>query len=306
MKILMFGLIPLLSLTACGGSDSSTVNGLSNPETEIVPVEDDTSDTTNDSDSNATTSDDSSIIIDSAYNDQYLSESCDITYDSSDNPYRLANGGGWLGESDDGCTTDKFTTWPEWQCSTGELSRTIARFWAKDTIDADDPDFEFAGYETVVNSSDETLEMGIQMLSVDPVVISNVDFLVKYPANLLTFSHIERHWASIIRDEPPSNHINVEVLEPGLLQFTWSMDCLPRVIHKGDIPVASMYFDIIGAGEGYFEFPRSDDEVWNNYSPPYQWNLKSDVDTERPVWATMVDGTEGPVYFYWNNKLTVR
>lgn len=229
-----------------------------------------------------------------------------LSYDASDNSYRLDNGGGWQGESEDGCATDKFTTWPEWECEPGELAGTIVRFWAKDTIAAEDPDFEFGGHETIVNLEDGTLEMGIQMLSTNPVVISKVDFLVEFPAELLAFSHIERHWASIKRDEPPSSHVDVEVVEPGLLKFTWWMENLPRVIHKGDIPVASMYFDILASGEGEFTYPRPEGETWDNYSPPYQWHLKSEVSEARPVWATMVDGTEGPVHWLWNSTLIVR
>lgn len=229
-----------------------------------------------------------------------------LSYDASENSYRLDNGGGWQGESEDGCPTDKFTTWPEWECEPGELSGTIVRFWAKDTIDPDDPDFEFGGHETVVNLSDGTLEMGMQMLSTKPVVISKVDFLVEFPAELLEFSHIERHWASIKRDEPPSSHVDVEVVAPGRLKFTWWMENLPRVIDKGDIPVASMYFNILAAGEGEFTYPRPEGETWDHYSPPYQWHLKSEVTEPRPVWATMVDGTEGPVHWLWNSTLIVR
>jgi|GEM_PF-2872383 len=229
-----------------------------------------------------------------------------LDYDASENSYRLKDGGGWLGESEDGCVTDKFTTWPEWNCAPGELSGTIVRFWSDDTISSDDPDYERTGHETIVNLSDGTLEMGIQMLSVDPVVLSSVEFLVQFPAELLEFTSIERHWASIARDEPPSSHVDVEVVEPGVLKFTWWMENLPRVVHKGDIPVASLYFDIIAAGEGEFTYPRPAEETWDGYQPPYKWHLKSEVTDRRAVWATMVDGTEGPVHWLWNSTLVVR
>ena len=227
-------------------------------------------------------------------------------YDATDNSYRLDNGGGWQSESEDGCPTDKFTTWPEWDCDPGVLTGTIVRFWAKDKIAEDDPDYEFADEYTYVNQSDSILEMGIQMLSVDPVVISKVEFYVRFPAELLEFSYLERHWASIKRDEPPSTFEDIEVLEPGLLKFTWSMENLPRVIHKGDIPVTSMYFKIIGAGEGEFYFPRPEGETWDNYELPFKWHLKSEVTEKRAIWATMVDGTQGPVPWLWNRKLIVR
>ena len=148
--------------------------------------------------------------------------------------------------------------------------------------------------------------MGIQMLSTKPVVISKVEFLVQFPAELLEFTRIERHWASIKRDEPPSTHVDVEVVEPGLLHFTWWMEKLPRVIDKGDIPVASMYFNILASGNGEFTFPRPSDETWDNYTPPYKWHLKSEVTEHRAIWATMVDGTVGPVPWLWNSTLVIR
>lgn len=227
-------------------------------------------------------------------------------YDATDNPYRLDNGGGWQGESEDGCPTDKFTTWPEWDCDPGELTGTIVKFWAKDKIPEDDPDYNFGDEYTYVYQSDSILEMGIQMLSTKPVVISKVEFLVYFPANLVEFSYVERHWASIKRDEPPSTQEDVEVLEPGLLKFTWAMENLPRVIDKGDIPVVSMYFKIIGSGEGDFYFPRPEEETWDKYKEPVYWHLKSEVNEYRPIWATMVDGTEGPVPWLWNRKLIIR
>lgn len=232
------------------------------------------------------------------------------TYDASENSYRLDDGAGWINETADGCYLDKLSTWLEWggKCAPGSMSHTYMKFWAGDTIATDDPDYDRNNNVTIVNKSDETLSMGIQMLSKNPVAIERVDFVLRYPAELLEFDHIERHWASIKRDEPPSRFLNVEVLEPGLLSFTWDMSCIGRIVDKGDIPVASMFFTILQAGEGKFEYPKLELEPWTDIGN-MQWKLQmdpSEMAEHRPVWITMVDGTDGPVRSYWDTTLIVR